>query len=336
MRQPTAFISDLWHKVRGNNSQSNGQLSDAQIDFLRRLEGKPSNDRSISGWFCAFSDIDGPSTLDRLRAENYLTDADYRFSVQRATVPMLKEFLKTHRLSTKGNKQDLVNRIIADISEAECAKHFTSRYWAFTPKAVNLLNIEESKAIKEYNRDIDLIRGGHYDELKKRLYPNLNEHWGAEDTFHDTIDYVMKHGFEGFGVIEDTRRKLSSFVALRSVDYSSRGFATCTGDIASCLESSPCVVNGFKPPILLEQYTKENGIVTREAILDVYTRFIVDRARAIAELNNYERLGVEKVRIDALACDTCGRLDGAALYAVREAPLLPLHWNCRCCYAPVL
>jgi hypothetical protein len=332
MRQPTAFVSNLWHKFHGNDRPSKRQLSDAEIDFLRRLQGKPTNDASVLGWFCAFNKLDGPATLDRLCADDYLTVADYRYSVQRATVPKLKEFLKTHGLSTRGNKHNLVNRIVDNISEAECAKHFTRRYWAFTSKTVELFKAEESKAQEEYKKDIDLIRGGLYDDLKKRLYPNRNEHWGTEDTFRDTIDYVMRHGFEGCEFTEDTRRKLSSFVALRSVDYSSRGHAACMGDIADCLESSACETNSFMLPISLNEYAKENGIVGQEDILDLYIRFIIDRARAVAELKNYGRLGMKKIRIDALACGTCGRLESDAIYNIKDAPLLPLNWNCRCCY----
>ena len=336
MRQPSAFVSDLWNKLRGDTRRSTPQLSDVQLDFLRRLEGKPANDPSVLGWFCAFNNIDGPATLDRLCADNYLTVADYRFSLRRSTVPVLKEFLKAHRLSPKGNKDDLVNRIVDNISEAECAQYFTQQYWAFTPKAIELLNAEERKAQEEYDRDVDLIRNGSYDELKRRLYPNEKEHWGTEDTFRDTIDYVMKHGFEGSGVTEDIRRKLSSFIALRSVDYSSRGYSACTGDIANCLGSLGCEANSFKLPVSLDKYAKENGIVSREGILDVYTRFIIDRARAVGELNNYRKLGIEKVRIDALACEACGRIKSDAAYNINDAPLLPLNWNCRCCYISVL
>lgn len=336
MWQPGTFVSDLWNKLRGDTHRSTPQLSDVQIDFLRRLEGKPANDRSVLGWFCAFNNMDGPATLDRLCAEGYLALADYRFSVQRATVPILKGFLKTHHLSAKGNKQDLVNRIIDNICEAECARHFTQRYWALTPKAVEVLNADDVRAQKEYDQNIDLIRGGRYDELKRRLYPNQNEHWGTEDTFHDTIDFVMKNGFEGFGVIEETRRKLASFVALRSVDYSSRGYSACTVDIVNCLESLAHEVNSFKLPLSLDRYANEKGIETRQEILDVYTRFIVDRARAIAELRNYRRLGIKKVQIDALACDTCGRINSDAVYDIKDAPLLPLNWDCRCCYVSLL
>ena len=336
MRSPGTFASNLWNQFRGDTRRSTPQLSDVQVDFLRRLEGKPTKDPSVLGWFCALNNIDGPATLEQLSANKYLTVAGYRFSIRRSTVPVLKEFLKAHRLSTKGNKDDLVNRIIDNISEPECTKYFTQQYWAFTPRAIELLNAEERRAQEEYDRDVDLIRNGAYDELKRRLYPNKKQHWGTEDTFCDTIDYVMKHGFEGFGVTEDIRRKVSSFVALRSVDYSSRGYSACTGDIATCLGSLGCEANSFKLPVSLDNYAKDNGIVSREEILDVYTRFIIDRARAVGELNNYRKLGFEKITIDALACDTCGRFKSDVRYKINDAPLVPLNWNCRCCYMLVL
>jgi hypothetical protein len=324
-----AFIS--------KNIGANQQLSNVEIRFLELLEGKRADDSSVLGWWCAFNNIDGhgPKIIDKLSKNNYLTFADYKFNIRKATIPILKDFLRRHKLPVNGKKADLVTRIIENISETDCLSYFNHPYWALTPKAVELLRAEGVKAEAEYSKDIELIRRGSYDELKKKLYPNKNEHWGTEDTFFDTIDFLMKHGFEEFGLSEDVRENISSFVARRAVDYSSRGYSTCKKDISNYLSSLNIELKTLKLPPSLENYTKENEIEDYDEIYNIYIQFIIYRAIAIAELNNYKRLGFKKIKIsvvkDARTCSDC-LSKGNKAYSVTKAPLLPLCWGCRCCY----
>ena len=71
-------------------------------------------------------------------------------------------------------------------------------------------------------------------------------------------------------------------------------------------------------------------------MLTSYIQFIINRGTAIAELNNYKRLGVKNIRIDTLACHECQVSKRDKTYGIGKAPLLPLSWNCRCIYSPVL
>jgi hypothetical protein len=315
---------------------SNQQLSDAEIQYLRLLEGKRADDPSVLGWWCAFHRFDGPKAIDRLCKNNFLTVADYKFRVRKSTTPILKEFLKKHGLSAKGKKNDLVNRIVENIPEADCLGYFTRSYWALTPKAAEVLRAEEIKAHQEHDRILDLIRKGSYDVLRAKLYPNRNEHWSTEDTFSETIDFVMKHGFEGFGVTEEIRRNLAAFVAADSVDYSSRGHARCIEGISGYLRSLGSGAQPFKLPASLQKYANDNEIEGQDEVLAVYVQFIIDRAQATAELSEYRTLGIKKVRIDAAACPECGRSGIDKVYNISRAPLLPLSWGCRCIYLSVL
>lgn len=59
-----------------------------------------------------------------------------------------------------------------------------------------------------------------------------------------------------------------------------------------------------------------------------------------ATLDRYNDSGVvEKIRIiaaeDERMCDICGEMHNAE-YELGSEPILPLHPNCRCCYAPVI
>ena len=152
-----------------------------------------------------------------------------------------------------------MNRIIENISEADCSGFLRKSYWALTPKAAELLRVEGIKAEAEYRRTIELIRRGSYDKLKQKLYPNKKEHWGTEDTFDDTIDFIIDHTFEGFDSSEDVR-DISAFVAARSVDYSSRGYSGCKKDVAMHLGSLNIALGNLKLPASLLGYGKQNNV----------------------------------------------------------------------------
>lgn len=321
------------------NIEADQQLSNVEINFFKLLEGKRADDPSVLGWWCAFNNIDGPQIINKLYENNYLTLADYKFNIRKATIPILKDFLRRHDLPVGGKKADLVNRIIENISETHCLSYFNQSYWALTPKAVDLLRSEGIKTEAEYNENVELIRSGSYEELKRKLYPNKNEHWGTEDTFFDTIDFIMKHGFEEFGLSEDIRRNISSFVAAHAVDYSSRGYSTCKEDVFKLLGSLNIELKTLKIPISLDSFIKENKIIEYDDIYILYIQFIINRARAVAELNNYKSQGIKKIKIsaahDARTCMECRSKCNKA-YDINKVPLLPLCWDCRCFYSPAL
>jgi hypothetical protein len=313
-------------------AHSNQQLGNLEIALLSMLEGKRANDSSVLGWWCSFNNIDRSRTISKLQTNNYLTLANYKFSISKATITNLKNFLQKHGLSTKGKKEELVTRIIDNTTPDECARYFTDSYWALTSKAVELLHAEEIKAQEEYRRNIALIRKGDYEAFKRVLYPNRNQHWGTEDTFSETIEYVMKHGFEGIGLSEEVRRYASSFIAARAVNYNSRGHSTCIDDIFNYFTSVNIEVSSLMLPDSLIKYINENEIEDIDQIYGIYIGFTINRARSIAELNNYKRLGYKKLRIDAAACQECKRSRTGKVYNIAEAPLLPLNWNCGCIY----
>jgi hypothetical protein len=318
-----------------STTKSDEKLTGQEISFLGLLEGKRADDPSTMGWWCAFNKIDGPKLIKRLQTNGYLTSADYKFKVNKATLPMLKDFLREHGLRATGKKVDLVNRIIENISEADCSRYFKQSYWALTSKAADVLRAEEMRVEEEYKKNIELIRRGSYEEVKRRLYPSKKEHWGTEDTFVDTIDYIMDHGFEEFGLRDDRRRNVASFVAARAVDYSSRGYETCIGDISRYLSSLNMSLDSLKLPRSLLDYAKQNEIQEFDEIFDIYVGFAIDRARARAELSNYKRLGIKRVKIDSMGCRECGKSESGKTYTIGRAPVLPLTWNCGCMYSAV-
>jgi len=284
------------------------------------------------GWWCAFKNIDRDKIIKKLLGQGYVKLSDYRYNVGRSTIPVLKTALSSHNLPTKGKKADLVQKVLDNISEADCRRLFTQSYYVYSEKALDVIRKANVEAEAEYNRCVELVRHGAYDKLKAKLYPNRNVHWSTEDTFFDTLDFVMRHGFEGFDLNEGIRKHVSAFLALRAVDYSSRSYSACEDDIRSYLRSMGTDYSSLKLPGSLLNYAAENEIVDHDEMFDIYCQFIVNRARAVAELNNYRRLGLRKIKVDTAACHECGPSKDGKIYTVNKAPLLPSCWNCRCIY----
>jgi hypothetical protein len=335
-----SFISNRSHK-RPNmltdafvlkTTHSNQKLSNLETSLLSMLEGKRANDSSVLGWWCSLNNIDRSKTISKLQKNDYLTLADYKFRIRKATIATLKDILQKHELSTRGKKEELIARVIDNIVPYECERCFTESYWALTPKAVDLLHAEEINAQEDYLRNISLIRKGDYEAFKRVLYPNRNQHWGTEDTFSETIEWVMKEGFEGFGLDEEVRRNASSFIAARAVNYNSRGHSSCLDDIFNYFTSANFEISSLKLPDTLMKCINENGIDGDAEIYGIYIGFIINQARSIAELNNYRRLGYKKLRIDSAACQECRRTGKGKIYSIAEVPLLPLSWTCGCIY----
>ena len=327
-----------------NINRVHHRLHDVEIDFLWRLDGKKADDPSVLGWWCAFHGVDREKLLNKLLSGDYLAFAGYRFAVGKATIPVLKEFLRQHGLSLKGNKAQLVDRTIATVDESVCKSYFKEKYYALTPKGVEILRKQAAEAEIEYRKNIELIKNGSYEKLLHKKYPDKNRHYATEDTFMDTIDFIMKNGFEGFDLREEVRKGISAFVAACAVDYSSRGHILCRKDIYDSLRSFGIAPGTLTLPASLRNYAKHTEIedgddmleMTLDEILDVYIQFTINRARAVAELQNYKRQGIKKVKVDCLGLCECGGSSKDKVYSIGKAPLVPFSWNCNCSYSPII
>lgn len=64
-----------------------------------------------------------------------------------------------------------------------------------------------------------------------------------------------------------------------------------------------------------------------------------DDMTLLGTLDAYADAGVSRVRFvtqrDGRVCEHCRALDGS-VYRIGEQPRLPIHWNCRCLYVPVI
>ena len=272
---------------RGFNAEAIAPLPDVEVEFLSRLAGKRADDSTVLGWWCSLYSVDRAKTIDKLKRIGYLTLASHEAAIRKATIPTLKKVLETYSLPAKGKKIELVQRVIENISKDACLKHFPATYWALTQKAVDLLEAEAAKNREEYRKNIDLIRNGQIETLKRKMYPDI-----MNLPFAETIAAVMKQAFDGFGFPEEVRRNAASFVAMRAVNYSSREYSICGEEIADYLRSVNIAPETLNWPAPLTKYARESGHEGYEEILDVYIGFLANKARAAGEQARAENLGL--------------------------------------------
>lgn len=267
-------------------------LRELEVEFLTRLEGKRADDSTVLGWWCSLYSVDRIKTIHKLKQNGYLTLAGHETAIRKATIPALKQVLGAHHLPLTGKKAELVQRVIKNISKDDCRKYFPATCWALTQKAIDLLQAEAAKSHEDFRENIELIRAGQIETLKRKLHRNTNLHWGTEDTFDETISAAMEQGFDEFGLPEEVRRKAASFIALRAVNYSSRGYSICGEEIADYLRSVNVAPETLSWPKLFTNYARENGLEGYEEILDVYIGYLAGRACAAGEQARAKNLGL--------------------------------------------
>lgn len=88
---------------------------------------------------------------------------------------------------------------------------------------------------------------------------------------------------------------------------------------------------------LSRRVQESTGVGIRRARVIARTETI--RSSAEAAISRYRTNGIERVEfwaeMDSKACPACIQYHGK-IYLIGEAPVIPIHPNCRCCYLPVI
>lgn len=99
------------------------------------------------------------------------------------------------------------------------------------------------------------------------------------------------------------------------------------------------IVQGKSPSELKKQLGRDYNV--DYSVADRLVRTEVSAAHANASMQSYREGGIEYVQVlDAggIACEQCIDIarDHGGIYPINDAPRVPIHPRCRCCYSPVL
>jgi SPP1 gp7 family putative phage head morphogenesis protein len=101
--------------------------------------------------------------------------------------------------------------------------------------------------------------------------------------------------------------------------------------------------NGYSPKKIARELTKQIDSLTKKRALTIARTEIV-RAHAEGQLDSFEKLGVEKVGVEAefstagddLVCEICLSLEGDIVSTSAARGIIPVHPSCRCAWIPHL
>ncbi|MDD3401407.1 MAG: minor capsid protein [Eubacteriales bacterium] len=123
-------------------------------------------------------------------------------------------------------------------------------------------------------------------------------------------------------------------------DYSKRIWQN-TNKLAHDLEKhiGDIIVQGKSPSELKKQLVRDYNV--DYSVADRLVRTEVSAAHANASMQSYREGGLEYVQVlDAggIACGECIDIayKNGGIYPINDAPRVPVHPRCRCCYSPVL
>lgn len=244
-----------------------------------------------------------------------------------------------------------LNRALSN--EAFAAKYARSagkRLKALNKQVYNKLETELDALLYEVEKGnilsrSDLWRSKHYISLRNAINEEMHVYARGqidivqytlssvfESTIKRTMDDFKKAGITFSGITEQQKQQLINSQWLGS-DFSKRVWHN-TDALADKLNNKMCAM------ILTGRDVRRELMDEMKVSFSVADRLVRTESAHIyteAAKKTYQEANIEKVRFIAEAdCrDDCAQYSGKE-FALSEAPLIPLHCNCRCCLAPVV
>lgn len=157
-----------------------------------------------------------------------------------------------------------------------------------------------------------------------------------EDVFERTMDSKLEDFDSRYTTISKDQMKQSLNTNWAGENYSSRIWKN-TNNLADRLKRdiSDMICLGKNPEEIKGQLMDDFNISYR--VSDRLIRTEANHAFNTAAIESYKAAGVQEVEFIAEndCCDQCEEYRGKT-FPVGSVPMLPIHPNCRCCYAPVV
>ena len=163
--------------------------STSELILLQYTEGFNSQDR-FPNYFLTIHSLDANRTIQKFFNDGLISIAPITFTLEKHTIPELKELLSTKGLSTKGNKKTLIQFIVDNIDCKELENYFSDRYYVLTEKGRlllenNLSPEEYAEVEKEFKEKTGAL---------VRLFVDGSYHLPGSALRHDARGQYLRHG----------------------------------------------------------------------------------------------------------------------------------------------
>lgn len=150
------------------------RYAESELILLKYIDGYKTTDR-IPNYFSTLHKIDVDRTLRKFASDKLFIIAPIEYTLRRATVSSMKQYLKDSGIKPAGKKDDLIQQVLCTDFEA-AEKCFPDRYYALTELGMSLLS--EKLPQNAYGDRFDPILKG-FDEALSHICGR--EYCKAED-----------------------------------------------------------------------------------------------------------------------------------------------------------
>nr|DAP38565.1 MAG TPA: hypothetical protein [Caudoviricetes sp.] len=294
------------------------RYAESELILLKYIDGYKTTDR-IPNYFSTLHKIDVDRTLRKFASDKLLVIAPIEYTLRRATVSSMKQYLKDSGLKPVGKKDDLIRRVLSTDLEA-IEKYFPDRYYTLTELGMSLLS--EKLPPNAYGDRFDPILNG-FDEALAHI---------CSGEYRKAEDVLIKAGHE------------INRIDAASCDMFFAHNIRIPGTIDECIFKAHIILYhmyGVRTMNAQKDFEKRTGVsITFEAMHKTIRVF-----SAICELNSAKSVSAVKYTIrtmnDERVCDHCRNIEGIE-FDVDDAIIgvnYPPFDGCTCgycrCYASI-
>ena len=175
--QPFELISDEEVKAETEEGKYNMNIKPVDVIFLERANGHKVGDE-FPHYFKYQYGANPSSLLEKALTNNFLIKSDSIVNnIEKIKTSKLKEVLKKHNLKVSGKKQELIERLVTNVSEEELKAAFPDLYYILNDKGKSI--VQENEHIIYYHKSQHLKN-----EISLDKYHNL-----LKDKIDDSAKY---------------------------------------------------------------------------------------------------------------------------------------------------
>lgn len=197
MNETDSLLNSL-SKSLNEISESNEavvDLNSTEIVFLYYINKKKTDLSNVAGYwmYSPNYNINISDALKKFLKSGLIKRSCIEYDLKKATISQLKEYAKKHNLTVKGNKNQIVMKILNYIEHNELKKEFGGKFFLATEKGYNIIN--QNEEIIFFHHYITKFGVSLYDV---DLYKNNHKKMSCKDIFIGVIleklAYYQKKG----------------------------------------------------------------------------------------------------------------------------------------------
>ncbi len=251
---PFKLISDEEVNAETEGGKYNMNIKPVDVIFLERADGHKVGDE-FPNYFEYQYDANPSSLLEKALTNNFLIKSDSIVNnMEKTKTSKFKEVLKKHNLKVSGKKQELIERLITNVSEEDLKTAFPDSYYILNDKGKSI--VQENEHIIYYHKSQhlkneisldkyhDLLKGKTDDSAKYDIALELIKNNAMQNRDDGNWGLYRNSLFSKAKVYEDKQDNQSAlelYLAICHIDLS--GLANGNAYMPSTIFLAPGIIS---------------------------------------------------------------------------------------------